>query len=183
MSEELLIRHCSPTLAGLKTGNMFNCSFENREELKKSLRHWNKLLVKKGLRVIPLRVTDNKALLYVYRPGSLTRDLSGELARGLLNREGYCADIPHKCLTQLIHRIAESEDFPHEVGLFLGYPPEDVSGFMDGREDFKCVGVWKVYGDAEAAQRTFAKYRKCSRIYQDRFAHGSSIDRLALAKA
>lgn len=26
MSEEMIIRHGSPTLAGLKTGNLFNCS-------------------------------------------------------------------------------------------------------------------------------------------------------------
>ena len=27
----------------------------------------------------------------------------------------------------------ESGEFPHEVGLFLSYPPEDVKGFIDHR--------------------------------------------------
>ena len=36
----------------------------------------------------------------------------------------------------------ESGEFPHEVGLFLGYPPEDVKGFIDHRaNNFKCAGL------------------------------------------
>ena len=47
----------------------------------------------------------------------------------------------------------ESGEFPHEVGLFLSYPPEDVKGFIDHRaNDFKCAGLWKVYGDEEKAR-------------------------------
>ena len=39
------------------------------------------------------------------------------------------------------------------MGLFLSYPPEDVKGFIDHRaNDFKCAGLWKVYGDEEKAR-------------------------------
>lgn len=31
MPEEKLIRHCSPTLAGIKTVNLFTCRFENKK--------------------------------------------------------------------------------------------------------------------------------------------------------
>lgn len=30
MSDEMIIRHGSPTLAGLKTGNLFNCSYSGK---------------------------------------------------------------------------------------------------------------------------------------------------------
>ncbi|MCR5809005.1 MAG: DUF3793 family protein [Clostridiales bacterium] len=33
MSEALIVRHCSPTLAGLKTANMFNYVYEDEAEL------------------------------------------------------------------------------------------------------------------------------------------------------
>ena len=33
MSEDLIIKHCAPTLAGLKTGNIFNASYESEDEL------------------------------------------------------------------------------------------------------------------------------------------------------
>ena len=37
----------------------------------------------------------------------------------------------------------ESGEFPHEVWLFLSYPPEDVKGFIDHRASgFKCAGLW-----------------------------------------
>ena len=48
------------------------------------------------------------------------------------------------------------EWFPHEMGLLLGYPPEDVEGFIlqNGRNAL-CSGYWKVYEDAESKLRTF----------------------------
>ena len=51
MSEERLIRQCAPTLAGIKTGSLFPCPYETREELmydKEKLLHngdmWEPLL-------------------------------------------------------------------------------------------------------------------------------------------
>ena len=38
MSEELLVRHCSPTLAGLKTGNLFSYKVESISGLKRKCR-------------------------------------------------------------------------------------------------------------------------------------------------
>ena len=38
MCEELVVAHCSPTIAGLKTGNLFTCPMEDRETLSESIR-------------------------------------------------------------------------------------------------------------------------------------------------
>ena len=65
MSEELVIRQCSPTLAGLKTGNLFSCSGKGRKELLESLRRFNRDLVPRGARMIPLRVGERSALVYL----------------------------------------------------------------------------------------------------------------------
>ena len=48
MSEEQVVRNCAPTLAGLKTGNLFACPYENREDLLDFLRSLNRRLGKKG---------------------------------------------------------------------------------------------------------------------------------------
>ena len=72
MSEELLVRSCAPTLAGLKTANLFNCPYTDAEEIKSAARKYNKILVKKGLRVLPLKMRENRALIYVYRPSRLS---------------------------------------------------------------------------------------------------------------
>lgn len=180
MSEELIIRHCSPTLAGIKTGNMFNCSFSNETELKENLRRLNKILVKKGLRIVPLRIRDNKALIYLFRPSHLDRDLKNDFAKKLLYQYGYTCEIPERCICKLINRIIENEDFPHEVGLFLGYPPEDVEGFINNKADgYKMVGTWKVYGNETIAKKIFESYAKCTEYYSAKLANGVAIETLA----
>ena len=62
MSEEMIVRNCSPTLAGLKTASMFTCSFSGKSEMVKSLCSFNRLLSKKGVRAVPLRYRNKKAL-------------------------------------------------------------------------------------------------------------------------
>lgn len=182
MFEELLVRHCSPTLAGIKTGNLFACSFACIENMRSAVRKVNSFFVKKGLRVLPLRFQDNKALIYVYRPSKLLLDLKHNISSRLLRESSYKTDSPKRCIVYLIHRIASSRDFPHEIGLFLRYPPEDVCGFIENKaENWKCAGLWKVYGDAEAAKRLFEQYKKCTECYCALFAKGRSIKQLAVA--
>ena len=55
MSEEILIRQGAPTLAGIKTGSLFPCPCEDRENLLTDIRRLNRLLVPKGLCLLPIR--------------------------------------------------------------------------------------------------------------------------------
>lgn len=181
MSEELVIRCCAPTLACLKTGNMFTCHFASRQCMLESLRGLNHRLCPKGLRALPLRYQEGVGLIYLYRPSRLSRDLSHQLARRLLQERGYPADDPARCVACLMERLRNSSEFPHEVGLFLGYPPEDVEGFITRKADAKCVGCWKVYGDVESARRTFALYKKCTALYLKQWASGKQMERLTVA--
>ena len=68
-----------------------------------------------------------------------------QASRELLRQAGYANESCARCVAQLIRRFRESGEFPHEVGLFLSYPPEDVKGFIDHRANgFKCAGLGKV---------------------------------------
>lgn len=182
MPEEMLIQHCSPTLAGIKTGNLFACTYNSARDMRNAVRLWNQTLAGKGVRVLPLRYQAGKALIYLYRPSRLKNDLQDATACRILHRCGYAVDTPEGCIAQLIRRLASCDTFPHEIGLFLGYPPVDVCGFIENRAGgCKCVGCWKVYGNAEAAQKTFAKFKKCTRVYTAQYAKGRSIERLTVA--
>ena len=88
MSEDYLIRNCAPTLAGIKTASLFTCPCEDRDALLSDLRRMNKWLTPKGLRILPLRFSGKKALIYLYRPKQLTADLSDEVAAMLLESSG-----------------------------------------------------------------------------------------------
>ena len=89
MSEETFVRCCSPTLAGIKTANLFSCHFSDEREMRDSLRELNGILVKKGIRVLSLRYRDGCALIYTYRPSKLLRDLQQSAASRLLKERGY----------------------------------------------------------------------------------------------
>ena len=79
-------------------------------------------------------------------------------------------------------RAAEAADFPHEIGVFLGYPLEDVVGFIRHRgKCFTCCGCWKSYGDPAAAQQHFDQLAKCTAVYLRLFHSGTPILKLAVA--
>ena len=81
-------------------------------------------------------------------------------------------------LSHLSVRLGE-EDFPHEIGLFLGYPPVDVEGFCRNRgQNYKLCGCWKVYGDADAAQRYFDRCNRCRASLCRRILAGAHLTEL-----
>lgn len=182
MSDEFIIRHCSPTLAGMKTGNLFNCPCTDKNELLFTLRSLNRRLGPKGVRIIPMKFFDNKVLLYIYRPSRLEHDFAMQEVAEMLAEYGYSVDKPEQCVVQLSRRLCNSKEFPHEIGLFLSYPPEDVCGFIRNPEKgYKCIGCWKVYGDEQKAREKFEQYKKCTNAYCTKWAEGQSIEQLTVA--
>ena len=179
--ERELVKHGAPTLAGLKTGNLFTLRPE-AECINGKLRELNRQLRTKGVRLIPLRRTGKSMLVYLYRPDRLEEDLVSPEAEGILKEKGYaCGDV-QRCITCLIRHLASDESFPHEIGLFLGYPPSDVRCFMrDSREGVKCTGCWKAYDHPQEAEKIFTKYKKCTDVYCRQFDKGRSLDRLTVA--
>lgn len=181
MLEELLVRHCAPTLFGLKTANMFATTYRTKEDVHDAIRSLNERLRRKGLRLMPLRYTAEKVLIYVYRPEWLKRDLMNCKACTLLKERGYCPESLGKCIGHLTQVLRNGSDFPHEIGLFLGYPPGDVQGFMEqGASKCKLSGCWKVYGDVESARKLFSSYKKCTEICYSLWSEGKSIEWLSV---
>ena len=84
MPEELVVRQCAPTLAGIKTGSLFRAAYEDKKQLLGQIREINQRLREKGLCLLPLRFRNGNALLYLYRPERLKTDLNNELARRTL---------------------------------------------------------------------------------------------------
>ncbi|MFQ8902356.1 MAG: DUF3793 family protein [Lachnospira eligens] len=84
-------------------------------------------------------------------------------------------------IKHLKQRVGENTCFPHEIGLFLSYPVEDVIQFIRQKGcNYKCCGVWKVYCDEAFCQKMFARYRKCTEVYLRVFDRGRSISALTV---
>ena len=128
--ERYLIEQCAPTLASLKTGSLFGVIEPDEAELRRQAALWQSELATKGLVLSILRYRNGRALIYLGRLSQLSRDLSAPGAEQLLARCGYIGSEPGAALRRLSERIHTAESFPHEIGLFLGYPLEDVLGFI-----------------------------------------------------
>lgn len=173
--ERTLAWHCAPALAGIKPADLI--SWEPQEhggmEL---LGHYSAMLTQRGIRLRVLGQRGRRILLLIFRPARLDRWLTQSQVADMLSQVGYPvgAEID-TMLTHLRRRLLES-GFPHEIGLFLGYPPADVAGFLenDGK-GCKLCGFWKVYGDVDEAARQFAAFRRCRDALSRRVAGGISL--------
>lgn len=76
MLANFLVEYCSPTLAGIKTANLFNCQYgsHSRAELAFIIALWNRRLNSKGVSLKVLRFSKGNALIYVYREKQLKED-------------------------------------------------------------------------------------------------------------
>lgn len=85
------------------------------------------------------------------------------------------------CIRNLRIRINSNKTFPHEIGLFLGYPVEDVKGFIEnkGENCVKC-GAWKVYCNPEEKMHFFCKMKRCTEAYMRFFNNGMEISKMTV---
>ena len=185
MFEKNIVEFCAQTLAGIKTANLFTCTYGDRSEVVKDVRRYNGLLSKKGVRILPVRYSDHRVLIYVFRESFLKKDLCDKETSDILKSFGYEVGNTYACICCLKRKLesfTDSKYFPHEVGLFLGYPPKDVKGFIENNgECSKCTGCWKVYGDEKKAKDTFDKYKMCTAEYMKRYSEGVGLDNLVVA--
>ncbi len=182
MMERYLIEHCSPTLASLKTASLFACDYLCEAKLEKSLYRWNAYFADKGVSLMVLRKKDGRALIYVCRKKQLQCDLERPGVARFLQDYGYSGMDVDAALNGLRLRFMQSDEFPHEIGVFLGYPLGDVIGFIQNAgRNWKCFGCWKVYCNECEAIKTFARYKKCKDVYMRLWKQGRSVWQLTVA--
>lgn len=182
MLDKYLIEHCAPTLASLKTASLFTCLHICDEKLQEHVCTWNADLQGKGLALVTLCRKKDTALLYVYRKSQLQKDLRKPGVAQFLSCYGYHRLDTDKALERLQIRLCENRGFPHEIGLFLGYPLGDVIGFIEnGGQNFQYSGCWKVYGNRREAIKRFDKYKKCKEVYAKLWKQGRSVLQLTVA--
>ncbi|QUO30798.1 DUF3793 family protein [Coprococcus sp. AF21-14LB] len=182
MFEKYLITYCSPTLASLKSANLFTVKYVSESELCLQLDVWNAHFRSKGLCLMVLRRQEHTALIYIYRHSLLSKELKKPGVAAFLAGYGYeSTEFPY-VLEHLKARIEQSGSFPHEIGVFLGYPLADVIGFIENAgQNSKCSGCWKVYCNECEAIRTFARFKKCKEVYERLWRQGRSVMKLTVA--
>lgn len=181
MFEEYLIEHCSPTLAGLKAANLFNYRFDDESRLHEDVRKYNEILGQKGISIDIINQKEHSALIYVYRRYKLEPVIHSFEVSEFLKGYGYENLQFEDMLEILKSRISACDSFPHEIGVFLGYPIKDVKGFIENAgQNCKCTGCWKVYCNECEAVKLFAKFKKCRMVYKRLFMTGRPVFKLTV---
>ena len=181
MLEQALITHASPTLARIKTGSLFNMNCSSIHCLRGEMNRLSPMFGEKGVGLTVLKSQEGRYLMYLYCIQELQRRLDDADIQAFLRSFGYLDFSVNAAIDHLCTRLAESDGFPHEIGVFLGYPLTDIQGFIcnEGRNCL-CCGYWKVYSYPARAQKLFARYRKCTQAYLRLFAQGCPLSRLTV---
>jgi hypothetical protein len=170
-TELCLGTYCGITFAGIKAGSLVNI----KESCFKCLPKYENYFNKKGFRFVCLKGDDKRKLMYVYSHKQLQKILFNDNNKKFLEGQGYRYNSVEDAVKELQKRMV-NDDFPHEIGIFLNYPLEDVKGFITSpNEGVKCVGYWKVYEDEEAKKKTFELYDKCTGNIVNKLLGGKSL--------
>ena len=121
-TEYAIGRHCGVTFAGLKIASLVSLR-KGEEDVIQML---SRRFAGKGFAFILLREDEERLLVYICHRARLTEYLFSPDVRAFLARFGYRYASAEEALEQLKRRM--KGEFPHEIGVFLGYPLGDVCG-------------------------------------------------------
>lgn len=154
--EVQLLLQCAPMIAGLKASNLLIIASENEADARKILN---------GTKISCARLArmDKKTTMLIYHEQWVKEYLASREVSDLLRVLGYEGkgfyEVLHSVRKKYRSYMKKEGEFPHEQGLLLGYPAEDVKGYMDNKgRNYLCTGYWQVYADPAAKLNLFQKF-------------------------
>lgn len=160
--ETQVVIQCAPLLTGVKMSNLLTTDQTNRLLAAR-------LFSRTPVSCFLLCQSQEKAVFLLYMKEQLKAYLTLPSVRKLMERFGYKGMKMDEILFLVGQRYREHmegrREFPHEIGLLLGYPAEDVEGFIENKGQGSLYsGYWKVYSNLEECRRIFKRYdyaREC----------------------
>lgn len=154
--EVQLLLQCAPMIAGLKASNLLIIASENEADARRILN---------GTKISCARLArmDKKTTMLIYHEQWVKEYLASREVSELLRVLGYEGkgfyEVLHSVRKKYRSYMKKEGEFPHELGLLLGYPAEDVKGYMDNKgRNYLCTGYWQVYADPAAKLNLFQKF-------------------------
>ncbi|MEL5717216.1 MAG: DUF3793 family protein [Treponema pedis] len=181
--EENLAYCCAPCFAGVKPANLVSVPAETYTQI--SLLD-EEFLNAKGFYLKVLCECEKRVQIFLYNKYALEQIFLQSDIKNALKFFGYPEYFSLKQLLEILalkmNRLQRLEpckkrkSFPHEIGLFLGYPVYDVMEYYkNGGEGCIFSGYWKVYADAERAAKIFNQYNECKKHFALQIEKGLSL--------
>ena len=175
--EETLFQYAACTLEGIKVGSIFSCLKKDYPNIYQVISHYKRLLASVGINLEILKDNDKYLLIYLYNQNELNKLWCQQECQQFLKKCGYCNCI-YKNIALLKNKLKENE-FPHDIGVFLGYSIEDIISFIEKKgQDYQCIGYWKVYNNEKEKKELFSSYDNCTNYYLEQFYNGTNLSQL-----
>lgn len=174
-----VVTQCAPVLKGVKISNLITMKPGGWRKIRAYLK-------KSRIICIPLYADAEKEVLFLYRYEQLERHLKNREVREFLRGCGYESFEVASVLVRLRRRYrlyaGISKEFPHELGVLLGYPVGDVQGFIDNRgENSLTSRYWKVYQNPKEAERIFDLYDRVKEQALKEIMCGQTLSHVAVS--
>lgn len=167
---------CAPVLAGFKISNLLIVPVKDIAKVKQILKNTD-------IECELISVKAGKATMLLYRSEELCTYFQNKEIRLLMQFMGY-TDFSREALFARFqkHYVAyqqEDAEFPHEMGFFLGYPLEDVVGFIQNQgKDFLHTGYWKVYANLQEKLDLFRQFDMVQEQFVQYVSEGGRLGEL-----
>ena len=158
---------CAPTLQCLKPSTLLcfpRCGRNLRSLWEKYKTRTKQEL---GLDYFEVNSSANHHSVIFFRYETLAETLRSGKNIAFLRESGYRGPVSVEAVLAYLHEKM-GRRYPHEIGLLLGIPAEDIRGFI-ANQGARCLlcGYWKVYHDPQHAGTIFkaydnAKKRSCA---------------------
>lgn len=173
--EKFLIYNASLVISGVKPSATITLKKNNENLYDKWIKYGIDFLRNIDIQYVNLRECSNALIILIYNKKELENYIFNKENRSFLMKLGYPKEDNLYDYLDILKRRYKEFNCPHELGIFLGFPLNDVSDFMNCREK-KCLscGYWLVYNDLKQAQETFSKYDKVKEHTVDYILNGYS---------
>lgn len=147
---------CAPIITGIKVSNLLSIASKDEDKLRM-------ILKKSGIISYRLLRQDDKTTFLLFRKCELETYLRDRKIQRFLIEKGYIELSLSGILSRFQQRyeiyMNHGGGFPHEMGILLGYPIEDVDGFIKEKgKNYLYSGYWKVYQNVEEKKQLFEAF-------------------------
>lgn len=161
--EKLILVHCATVLGKAKPASIISCCEYDRDSVDDALDALRRKLLRQGCVLREVCRCEHHVTLFIYHRWMLAAFLGAPGVLGFLVGKGYdVASGMDSMVDALLERYRKTMTVPHEIGVFIGYPLQDVLEFeRRGGKGYKLCRYWKVYSDEKEAVKLFDWYDRC----------------------
>lgn len=165
-TEVFLVYNLSPIIVKIKPASTI--TFKKDSNIYVDwIRYGKSFLNDLGLKILTLKENNKISVSLIYNEDLLKEAIGGNNEKKFLINIGYDDELKLNSILKTLRERCINLTCPHELGLFLGIPLNDVIDFIESKK--KCVfnGYWKVYSNVDRSIQIFNEYDRVKSIVID----------------